>query len=244
MHFFLDIRKKPRKQSAQAGSEMRSEPRNATQSTASAICTHAATCARQQVLTALSMKITHQGCESMQTCRTSPKPFWSDLLSPHSGSSETLVTSTRLQDLQYYLEQPWQISQQSVVTESQIMATAHSRRVHTAHCHAPRWSFVNLHAWDPKGHCATNWQPAAKIPPERQHGWKNIPKSGNQWQTSTLVRLANHNTLPSCSAASKWYPPLQWILNTFGREMCVWYTRNHTYANVMEEKCEVISVLN
>jgi hypothetical protein len=41
---------------------MRSEPRNATQSTASAVSTHAATCAKQEVLTAVSM----------QTCRSLP----------------------------------------------------------------------------------------------------------------------------------------------------------------------------
>ena len=46
-------------------------------------------------------------------------------------------------------------------------------------------------------HCATNWQPAAKIPYQHRHGWKNIPNSGSQWETWTRTRLANKTRLPA-----------------------------------------------
>jgi len=43
----------------------------------------------------------------------------------------------------------------------------------------------------------TNWQPAAKMPYQHRHGWKNIPKSGSQWETWTRTRLANNTRLPA-----------------------------------------------
>jgi hypothetical protein len=136
--------------------------------------------------------------------------FRSDLLSPHSGSSETLVRSTRLQDLQYYLEQPWQISQQSVVvTESQIMATSTMPTVKLrAQASQPSPSEISQ-----------GTAPWTDSRPPKYTGAATRMKKHAQWETRTLIWLANHNTLPSCSAASTWYPPLQWILNTLGREI-------------------------
>lgn len=58
---------------------------------------------------------------------------------------------------------------------------------------------------------------------ERRHGWKNIPKSGNQWETCALTRLTNHERLPAVRRQVHKYPPLQVrYCNAFWNEKYVW----------------------